>query len=153
MIQVQHIKLEPGEILPRLPKGRPYVAVIVAHEDSEKFWQNGVAEALAVGDCVMACVYGRAADEWAEVIEQGYTLSQITEERCHSLPPLEVWAHQNAILDDVFDAAARGIQESELEDISLVIVFEIGEPLYSMQLHRTGMMALGNNGLRTAVAC
>lgn len=153
MIQYTHIRLDAGQILPRLPEGRPYVAILVAHEDSERHWQAGIAETLAVGDCVMACVYGRGADEWAEVLEQGYVLSQITEERSEELPPLEVWTHQAAMIDDVFEAAARGIQENELEDIELVIVFEIGEPMYSMQLSRAGMMALGNSGLRAAIAC
>ncbi len=153
MIQYTHIRLDAGQILPRLPEGRAFVAVIVAHEDSERSWQAAIAETLAVGDCVMACVYGSGADEWAEVLEQGYVLSQITEERSEDLPPLEVWTHQAAMIDDVFEAAARGIQESELEDIELVIVLEIGEPIYSMQLSRAGMMALGNSGLRAAVAC
>lgn len=153
MIQYTHIRLDAGQILPRLPEGRPYVAVLVAHEDSERQWQAAIAETLAVGDCVMACVYGRGADDWADTIEQGYLLSQITEERSDALPPLEVWCHQAAMIDDVFEAAARGIQDSELEGIELVIVLEIGEPIYSMQLSRAGMMALGNSGLRAAVAC
>ena len=152
-IQLSHLRLSTDDAYPPLPENRAYALVIIAHEETTAYWRRGLAEMMAVGACVQANIWGSDAEDWCADIDAANALSIMTEERAEYFPDIEVSSQSSRVIDDVFDFATAQMHTSEAEELSLLIVLEIGEPAWRYDLSGMACRAARDWGAMAAYAC
>ncbi len=152
-IQLANLRLSPDDAYPPLPTERAFALVIIAHDETSAFWRRGLAERLATGSCVQVNLWGEDAEDWQADVEAANALSIMTEERAEYFPDIVVSSQSHCVIDDVFDYATVQMQDSEAEELSLLIVLEIGEPSYRQNLQAMAFRSARDFGAMAAVAC
>ena len=152
-IELKHLRIAAGETYPKLPRSRAYALVLICHDETGDYWRRGFAETLATGSCVQVNLWGENSSEWIEALDTANALALMTEERCETLPDIEVSSQSNRMLEDVFEFSAANIQCNEETEIDLQIVLEIGEPMFGYDLQGMAFKAAREYGVQPALAC
>lgn len=152
-MQVKHIRLDADGAYPMLPENRAYAVVLITHEETIDFWRRGLAERMAEGACVQVNIWGENASEWTEAIATANAFAIMTEERSEMFPDITVSSQSNRMIEDVFEFSVANFQYNEAEQIDLLLVIEVGEPMFGYNLHGMANRAAREYGMSPALTC
>ncbi|OUD10663.1 hypothetical protein BVC71_04015 [Marivivens niveibacter] len=152
-IQFAHMRLSADDAYPPLPSERAYAVVVIAHEETSAFWRRGLAERMATGACVQANIWGEDSEDWENDINAANALAIMTEERAEYFPDIVVSCQSMRPIDDVFDFATAHMGTTEAEELSLLIVLEIGTPAYQHNLQAMAYRSAAEFGAMARLAC
>ncbi len=138
-IQFAHMRLSADDAYPPLPSERAYAVVIIAHEETSA--------------CVQANIWGEDSEDWENDINAANALSIMTEERAEYFPDIVVSCQSMRPIDDVFDFATAHMGTTEAEELSLLIVLEIGTPAYQHNLQAMAYRSAAEFGAMARLAC
>lgn len=127
--KAHYIQLRPHADLPDLQHLQPFMAIVIADDDSDEMWRWEVARWLAVSGCRFMLAWGKECESWREAVEDAALEAADYDDVAPEQTVLTT-SHEDEDLDEVFWFARHRASHPALQLANVVIlhVADIGRP-------------------------
>jgi hypothetical protein len=98
---VGYLHLQPDGDLPHLMDKAPFLAILIADEDSSQMWQWEASRWLVESGCRVLLAWGRDADAWGEAVDEA-ALEAFNYDEMPDDARVVTTTHEDEELDEVF---------------------------------------------------